>query len=69
MARLTLALAWSCVALAADPLGSIFDPAELRDGASLDLEVLRRSARSIPSAPGRSVERVELEFTSFEWQG
>ena len=69
MVRLALSLAWSCIALAADPLGSIFDPAELRDAAGLDLAVSRRSPHSISSAPERSVERVELEFTSFEWQG
>ena len=69
MLRFVLALAWACAPVAADPLGEVFDPAEMQDVASLDLVVMQRSAHISSAAPDRVLERVEIEFTSFEWQG
>ena len=56
-------------AAAADPLGELFDSAEMRDVESLDLKILDRRAFESRLAPGRTLERIDLEFTSFEWAG
>lgn len=69
LALLLLGCVGFCGGLRADPLGRIFKPTEMCDAASLDLTVLQRSDYRSSAAPNRVLERVEIEFVSFQWQG
>lgn len=54
---------------AADSLGELFDPAEMRNVESLDLKILNTGAYQSRLEAGRTLKRVDLQFTSFEWAG
>ncbi len=59
----------TAAATAADPLGELFPAAWMRDVKSLDLKILDTGPYRSHLEPNRTLKRVDLEFTSFEWAG
>jgi PhoPQ-activated pathogenicity-related protein len=47
----------------------LFPRAEMRDRASLDLKIADPVPYESKLAPGRTLKRIDLSFTSFEWAG
>ena len=47
----------------------LFPPAEMRDRVSLELKISPPVAYASKLSPGRTLQRIDLTFTSFEWAG
>jgi PhoPQ-activated pathogenicity-related protein len=54
----------ACAAVA-----DLFPAAEMRDRASLELKISTPVAYASKLSPGRTLQRIDLTFTSFEWAG
>jgi len=50
-------------------LMDIFPVDQMQDQVSLDLQVGERNAYSSTQEPGRTLQRMQIQFTSFEWAG